>query len=90
MQFSHLAAIVTLLLGTYGPVLEGCETDWQEDCAGDGRLTQGVLSFGLRGSRRDASCLCLGSVTSTHTTCFDCEMNKCCFIPFVLVFVVLL
>ena len=71
MKFSHLAAIVTLLLGTYGPVLEGCETDWQEDCAGDGLLTQGVLAFGLRGSRRDASCLCWSSAFQLRATCVD-------------------
>lgn len=55
MKFSHLAAVITLLLASYGPVEDHELTDWQEDCAGSGLLTQGVLLFGLKGFRRDVS-----------------------------------
>ena len=55
MKFSHLAALVTVLLGSFGPVEDDAITDWQEDCAGAGHLTPGVLMFGLKGSRRDVS-----------------------------------
>ena len=57
MKFSHLAAVVTVILASFGPVKESELTDWQEDCAGAGHLTQGVLLFGLRGHRRDVSWL---------------------------------
>ncbi|CAK9027247.1 unnamed protein product [Durusdinium trenchii] len=30
-------------VGTYGPVLEGCETDWQEDCAGQNHQSSRLL-----------------------------------------------
>lgn len=53
MKYSQIAALITLLLASYGEVQECCLTDWQEDCAGAGKLTEGVLYFGLKGDRRD-------------------------------------
>ena len=55
MRFSELAAVVTVLLASYGPVDDGDLTDWQEDCAGRGLLTQGVTLFGLKGHCRGVS-----------------------------------
>lgn len=56
MKYSHLAAILTILLASYGPV--ECPNDtyhMQEDCCGSGLLTAGVRAYGLRASCRDVS-----------------------------------
>ena len=57
MKYSALAVLLTSLLGSYGPISPEEETDFQEDCAGSGQLTAGLRVFGLKGSRRDATCL---------------------------------
>ena len=60
MKFAQMAALVQLLLCTYGEVADlpdqkqGCfATHFQEDCAGCGNLTSGVRMFHLLASRRD-------------------------------------
>ena len=55
MKFSQLAAILTMLLASYGDVQ--CGTDLQEDCAGKGNLTAAVRLFHLSAARRDVLCL---------------------------------
>ena len=45
MKFAQLAALVTLLLNTYGETTPECSTQFQEDCAGQGNLTAGVRLF---------------------------------------------
>lgn len=56
MKFAQLAALVTLLLNTYGETTPECSTQFQEDCAGQGNLTAGVRLFHLKAARRDVLC----------------------------------
>lgn len=56
MKFAQLAALVTLLLNTYGEITPECSTQFQEDCAGQGNLTAGVRLFHLKAARRDVLC----------------------------------
>ena len=58
MKFTQMAALVQLLLLSYGEVSdvpggECSATHFQEDCAGCGNLTSGVRMFHLLASRRD-------------------------------------
>ena len=53
MKFSHLAAALVALNVAFGPVDEGSATDFQEDCAGCGGLTQGLKIWDFKGQRRD-------------------------------------
>ena len=55
MKFSQLAAVLTVLLLTYGEVPEKEHTSFQEECAGEGSLTAGVRLFHLAAARRDVS-----------------------------------
>ena len=57
MKFQQLAAVLTVLLATYGDVLEEQGTHMQEDCAGKGNLTAAVRLFHLLAARRDVLCL---------------------------------
>ena len=52
MKFLQLAAVLTVLLASYGDVQ--CGTDLQEDCPGKGNLTAAVRLFHLVAARRDA------------------------------------
>ena len=56
MKFAQLAALLTLLLNTYGEISSECSTHFQEDCAGKGNLTAGVRLFHLKAARRDVLC----------------------------------
>ena len=57
MKFQQLAAVLSVLLSTYGDVTEQCATHFQEDCAGAGNLTAAARMFHLSSARRDVSCL---------------------------------
>lgn len=53
MRYSHLAAVLTLLLSNFGEVPPSCQTDMQEECAGVGVLASSARHFGLKATRRD-------------------------------------
>ena len=59
MKFGQLAALLQLLLVSFGEVdspNSSCvPTDFQEDCAGCGLLTDGIRMFHLVGARRDVA-----------------------------------
>lgn len=55
MQFRQLAALVTVLLKTFGEVPDEQATAFQEDCAGSGNLCAGVRLFHLPSCRRDVT-----------------------------------
>ena len=53
MKFAEIAALISLLVHTYGEITPPNGTHFQEDCAGCGNLTAGVRLFHLVGARRD-------------------------------------
>ena len=59
MKFAQLAAVLTVLLHSFGEVSDSSDscvpTDFREDCAGCGLLTDGVRMFHLIGARRDVA-----------------------------------
>lgn len=55
MKYSLLALLVQALVKAFGPVPADETTDFQEDCAGEGYLTVGVRTHGLKARKRDAS-----------------------------------
>lgn len=56
MRYSQLAAILTLLLKTYGEVSLEDATHLQEDCCGEGNISAAARMFGMVAGRRDVSC----------------------------------
>lgn len=57
MKFSNLIALILALHQAYGPVLEGDQSSFQEDCCGKALLSSGVSTFGFRVQRRDVHAL---------------------------------
>lgn len=64
MKFRQLAAILTVLLSSFGEIENG--TDLQEDCAGKGNLTAAVRLFHLVAARRDVFRLHVRTTSVMH------------------------
>ena len=55
MRYSQLAAFVTVLLSNFGEINPEDGLHLTEDFGGEGSLSAGVATFGLRTSRRDVA-----------------------------------
>lgn len=66
MKYSQLAALLTLLLATYGEITDEQATHLQEDCAGRGMLTAAARYWSLRAARRDVAWDHLVALDANH------------------------
>lgn len=63
MKYSHLAVVVTSLLGSLGEPDPADYTDYQEDCAGKALLSAGLSVFRLKGNYRDVPRINVGELS---------------------------
>ena len=59
MKCSHLIPLLVSLLNGFGEIEQGQESQFQEECSGDGYLTTGVRLQGFVAARRDVARCCL-------------------------------
>ena len=55
MKYSNLAPLLLALVRAFGACRPGDESQFQEECAGDGHLTAGVRLMGIMAARRDVA-----------------------------------